>query len=78
MDKEKKVDPSTTVLLLLFVVVNTFLRYTDHIESKTLILILFSSVYFTRSIPDFDYKNIKTYLFPIVMLILYIATVLMN
>lgn len=77
MDKEKK-DPSTTVLLVLFVVVNTFLRYTDHIESKTLVLILFSSVYFTRSIPDFDYKNIKTYLFPIVMIILYVATVFMN
>lgn len=72
MDKEK-INKSTSILIIIFVVVNAWLRYTGHIESKTLTLILASSVYFTRSIPNFDYKTIKTYLFPITMIIIYIV-----
>lgn len=72
MDKEK-INKSTSILIIIFVVVNAWLRYTGHIESKTLTLILLSSVYFTRSMPDFDYKITKTYLFPIAMIILYIV-----
>lgn len=57
-----------------FLVINLILWSLKQINFELFFFVIFISSYYIMNIDRFDYKNIKTYVYPMVMLFIYIIT----
>lgn len=63
---------SSSILIVLFLVTNLALLFFSKIDVKGFVLSTVASGYFSRYIEEFEYKSIKNYFYPVLMLIFYI------
>lgn len=54
-----------------FLIINLILLSFGQISFDLFFFVIFISSYYITNTDSFDYKNIKTYLYPIIMLIIY-------
>lgn len=63
---------STYILILLFLVTNLALLFLNKIDVKMFVLSTVASSYFNKYIDVFEYKNLKSYIYPILTLVMYV------
>lgn len=64
------------VLYGIFLVTNLLLYLLGQLEGELLLLVIIISSYYVISLASFDYKNIKTYFYPVLTVIIYSAYML--
>ena len=56
-----------------FLVVNLILLSLGQINFDLFFFVVFISSYYLTNIDSFDYKNVKAYIYPVIMLLIYIT-----
>ena len=63
---------SPYILILLFLVTNLALLFFNKIDVKMFVLSTVASGYFSQFIEVFEYKNLKSYIYPVLTLVIYV------